>query len=164
MNSENSYKEKIDGTLTYTITQSINQMNFLYSNSNTKSLPFSIAKDETEIPLSFGSSDSPATLSINLKFSYTQEKKDWEININELKIHFVADDSEKNNQQNKMSSSSQKKESESKENTQSPKQNPSSQQNLQNSQLSQDSSALKKQLEKDAQDSEQLKQQFSRKP
>jgi HEPN domain-containing protein len=171
----NSYNKQIDGILSYTITQQINQGNFQYSSTNTQSNSFSIGDGDGDIQLNFGTSDAPMNLAVNLKFTYT-DKNEMEINLDGINIHFVNDDSQKNNQQDKTSSSSQKSQSQSKSNTQQqslqqmidqtfggqPQEPQNTQQKLQNNQLSQDSSALKQQMQKQIQEQQQMKEEFQK--
>lgn len=178
LQSENTYNEQINGMLSYTITQSINQGNFQYSSSNTKSTSFSVDKGETQIPISFGTSDTPMTLDIGLQFSYTKDGSRV-VNLDNIKIHIVSDESQKNNQQNKVSSSSQEA-SQSSTQQNDPfaqqeqrmqqimdqmfgnQQQQSAQQRLQNNQLSQDSSALKQQMQQQIQEQQQMKEEFQK--
>lgn len=180
LKSDNSYNENIDGMLTYTITQSINQGNFQYSSSNTQSKPFSLEKGETELPLNFGTSDTPMTMSVGLKFSYTKNEA-REVVLDDINIHFVSDESQKSNQQNQVSSSSQKA-SQSAQQQQDPfaqqeqrmqqmmdemfgnqqQQPQTAQQRLQNNQLSQDSSALKQQMQNQLQEQQKMREEFQK--
>jgi hypothetical protein len=181
LQSENTYKEQINGVLSYTITQSINQGNFQFSSSKTESTSFSIDKGETQIPISFGTSDTPMTLDIGLQFSYTKDESRV-VNLDNIKIHFVSDESQKNNQQNQVSSSSQEaSQSSTQQNdpfvqqeqrmqqmmdqmfgNQQQQQPQSAQQRLQNNQLSQDSSALKQQMQQQIQEQQQMKEEFQK--
>ncbi|RMF54435.1 hypothetical protein D6745_05255 [Candidatus Woesearchaeota archaeon] len=179
LNADNTYKETINGMLSYTITQSINQGNFQYSSSSTKSTTLSIEKGETEIPLSFGTSDTPLTLDVSLTFSYTKDEA-REVNLDGIKIHFVSDESQKKNEQNKVSSSSQKASQTPQSNpfaqqeqrmqqmmnqvfgSQQPKQQQPAEQRLQNNQLSQDSSALKQQMQQQLEEQQRMKEQFQK--
>ncbi|MBW2974354.1 hypothetical protein KY366_01430 [Candidatus Woesearchaeota archaeon] len=175
--SENSYEKAIDGLLSYTITQQVKQGNFQYSSSSTKSSSFSIGRGDSESNLNFGTSSSPMTMSVSLKFSYTEDEEK-EVVLDGIKVHFVSDDSQKNNQQDQVSSSSEKAQ-EQQQSSQiqqqsqrmqemmedmfgrpQPKQN--TRQKLQNNQLSQDSSALKQQIQKQIQEQEQLKADFQK--
>ncbi len=182
LHSENTYEQSINGMLTYTITQSVNQGNFQYSSSNTKSTSFSVEKEETELPLSFGTSDSPMTMAVDLKFSYNYDGEQREVNLNDIKINFVSDQSQKNNQQDSMESSSQKSSQQSSSQQQDPfaqqeqrmqqmidqmfgnqqQQLQTAQQALQNNQMSQDSSALKQQMQKQIQQQQQLNEKFQK--
>jgi hypothetical protein len=182
LQSENTYNEQINGVLSYAITQSINQGNFQYSSSNTKSTSFSVDKGETKVPISFGTSDTSMTLDIGLQFSYTKDESRI-VNLDNIQIHFVSDESQKNNQQNQVSSSSQEASQASNQQQNDPfaqqeqrmqemidqmfgnqqKQQPqSAEQRLQNNQLSQDSSALKQQMAKQIQEQQQMKEEFQK--
>ena len=178
---ENTYKQPISGMLTYTITQSINQGNFQYSSSNTKSTSFSLEKEETKLPLSLGTSDSPMTMTLDLKFSYNIDEQ-REVNLNGIKIHFVSDQSQKKNKQNNMESSSQKSSQQPSSQQQDPfvqqerrmqqmidqmfgnqqQQPQTAQQALQNNQMSQDSSVLKQQMQKQIQEQQKLNEGFQK--
>jgi hypothetical protein len=167
LNADNTYGDTIDGFLSYTITQSLQQGSFQYSSSSTKSTSFSIEDGESTIPLNFGASDTPITLSVNMKFSYTKDKE-REVVIEGLKIYFVSEDSQKNNQQNKVSSSSQEAQASQQQNDplteqeQRMQQNQNTQQSLQNNQMNQDSSALKEQMQKQLQEQQQMKDEFQK--
>ncbi len=178
LHSDNTYDHQIDGLLSYTITQEIHQGNLQYSSSNTQSTSFSFAKGELDNSLSFGTSDTPLTLNVDLKFSYTEDGA-REVPINNIKIYFVNEDSQKNNQQNKASSSSQEVQTQQQQNTplsqqmqqmmnqmkgqqQQQKESQNPQQKLQNNQMSQDSSALKQQMEKQIEEQQKMKQEFQK--
>ncbi|MFP4567634.1 MAG: hypothetical protein ACLFN8_01690 [Candidatus Woesearchaeota archaeon] len=180
LQSENNYKEQINGMLSYTITQSINQGNFQYSSTNMKSTSFSINQGKTQTPINFGTSDTPIVLDIDLQFSYTKNKSK-SVNLNNIKIHFINKDSQKNNQQNQISSSSQETSQETKQQNnpftqqqqrmqqmtnqifgQEQQQPQRTEQRLQNNQLSQDSSALKQQMQNQFQEQQQMKEEFQK--
>jgi len=180
LKTDSSYNSSINGMLSYTITQEINQGNLQYSNSNTQSTSFSVNSGETDNGISFGTSDNPTTLTVNLKFSYT-DNETKEVSLNNIKIYFVNDDSQKNNQQNKVSSSSQKSQTSQQQNDpfaqqaqqmqdmlnqmtdqEMQQQSQTSQQKLQNNQMAQDSSALKQQMQKQAQEQQEMKQEFQK--
>ena len=172
----NTYGKQISGILQYTITQQINQGNVQFSNSNTEAKSLAINEENQKISLNLGTSDTPSDLIMNLNFNYN-ENGDRTVSLGPIIIHFVSDSSQKNNQQNKIQSSSQP-------NTQSQQQdlfsqqeqlmeqrlnellqqNPSQnqQQRLQNNQLSQDSHALKQQIQKQVQQEEQIKKEFEK--
>ncbi len=146
--------KKMDGTLSYTITQNINQGNFQYSSTNSRSTPFSVQTGQTNIPISFGTADTPMTLSIELEFSYGDEDL-----VLDFFIHFVADDSQKNNQQNPVSSQSQQP-TQMQQMMDEMFQQP--QQSVQNNQMAQDSSALRQQIENQLKDDRAMKQEFQK--
>lgn len=182
LKTENTYKEKINGLLSYTITQSINQGNFYYSSTNTKSTSFLVETEKKEIPINFGTSDTPLTLDVNLKFAYEYKNEQIEVLLEGIKIIFVSEESQKNNQQNAVSSTSQKASitpqqtdplNQQEQNIQdiinqllgkeqSNTQQQSTQQKLQNNQVAQDSSSLKQQIQKQLQDQQQLKEEFQK--
>ena len=178
LNIENTYGKQINGMLTYRYTEEINQGGMHMSSSNSQSTSFSVKGGKSEQELNFGTSDNPSTLDIDLKFSYT-EKESRIVKLDAIKIHFVSDENQKQNQQNKQSASSEEYSAQ-KQNSQ--QQNPfsqmqkelnqmmnnnqqprNSQQTLQNNQMAQDSSALKQQMENQIKEQEAMKQEFQKK-
>jgi len=179
---ENTYGKEINGMLTYTYTQEINQGGMHMTTSNSQSTSFSLKDGKSEQRLNFGTSDTPCTLDIDLKFVYT-EKETRVVDLRGIKIHFVSDESQKQNQQNKQSASSEKYSAPQQNSQQNPFsqiqrelnqmmnnyqqqiqqqiQNP--QQALQNNQMAQDSSALKQQMENEIKKQEAMKQEFQKK-
>ena len=178
LNIENTYGKQIDGTLTYTYTQKINQGGMHMSSSNSQSTSLSVKDGKTTQGLNFGTSNNPSELDISLKFIYT-EKESRVVNLDGIKIHFVSDKSQKQNQQSKQSSSSkkytpsqqsqnsgqdpfsqmQKQINQMMNNNQQPQ---DSQQALQNNQMAQDSSALKQQMENQIKKQEAMKKEFQK--
>ena len=173
-----TYGKQISGILQYTIAQQINQGNVQFSNSNTEAKSLVINEENQKISLDLGTSDTPSNLIMNLNFN-NNENGDRTVSLGPIIIHFVSDDSQKNNQQNKTQSSSQPNTQSQQQdlfsqqeqqmeqrlnellgNQQNPSQN--QQQRLQNNQLSQDSSALKQQIQKQVQQQEQIKKEFEK--
>jgi hypothetical protein len=101
-----TYGKQISGNLQYTIAQQINQGNVQFSNSNTEAKSLVINEENQKISLDLGTSDTPSNLIMNLNFNYN-ENGDRIVSLGPIIIHFVSDDSQKNNQQNKTQSSSQ---------------------------------------------------------
>ncbi len=102
----NTYGKQISGNLQYTTTQQINQGNVQFANSNAESKSLKINKENQKISLDLGTSDTPSRLIMNLNFNYN-ENGDRTVSLGPIIIHFVSDDSQKNNQQqNKTQSSS----------------------------------------------------------
>lgn len=178
LESENTYNEAINGMLSYTLTQSINQGNFQMSSSNTKSTNFQIKEGKTDNQLNFGTSDTPMTLTVGLSFQYNKDEARI-VELENIQIHFVSEDSQKQNTQNTVSSSSQKTSTTQQTDSftqqeqqmqqminqmfgEEPKQQQTATQKLQNSQLSQDSSALKQQMQKQFQEQQALKEEFQK--
>jgi len=175
---DNTYGKQINGMLSYTYTQEINQGGMHMSSSNTQSTSFSVKEGKNIENLDFGTSESPSTLSVSLKFSYT-EKETRIVNLNEIKIHFVSDENQKQNKENKQTSSSEKysvpqqnqqqdsfsqmqKEIDEIMGRNQQQNQQTTQQKMQNNQIKQDSSALKKQIERQLQEQEQLKKRFQK--
>lgn len=163
---DNTYGKSVNGQLSYTITQQINQQGFQYTSSNTQSTSFSVDEGTGSIDLGFGTSGTPMTVNVGLTFSYT-EKEHREVTLQDIKIHFVSQSSEIKNEQNNMQSSSQivdennQQQDPSSESNQQPSQ-PNPQELLQNNQISQDSSALKQQIQQQTQQQQQLNEEFLR--
>ncbi len=153
---DNTYDEPITGTFTYTITQETAQGGSYYSSSNTNSQTISNNKGKKETTLSFGTSDTPSTMKVVMSFEYDYNGPRI-VKLKELTINFVADESQKKNKQNKQSSKSEKKKS---EQSQTPQQ--SQQDALQNSQMAQDSSALKQEIEKQLEEQKKAQQEFEK--
>lgn len=170
---ENNSGNQISGILQYTITQQIIQGNTQFSSSNAQSSTFTVNDGQQTVSLDFGSSNSPSTLTVNLNFNYF-DGNEVNVFLDPITIHFVSDESQKNNEQNRMQSSSQQGQS-SQNNlsnqqqsiqqkldeliNQSPQmQDP--QQRLQNSQLAQDSNALKQEIQEQLQKENSLKKEF----
>ena len=177
MELNNDYGKQITGALQYSVTQQIKQGIAQFSSSNTQSTIVTIQDGNQTAALNFGTSDSPITLIVNLSFNYN-DGNNMNVALEPITIIFVSDESQKNNTQNKVQSSSEKAtQSQSDPFTQqqqrlqerldqmlqnqlsSPQ---DSQQRLQNNQMSQDSSALKQQMQKQLEEKNQIKQEFQK--
>ncbi len=101
---DNPFNIPTEGMITYTVTQETNQGGMQYSSTNTQSQPFTVPQGEETITFNFGSSDSPMKSTVDLSFSY----QDTIIELNDLEIHFVQEESQKQNQENKKKSSKKK--------------------------------------------------------
>lgn len=170
----NSYGKQINGLLEYTIKQEVSQQWFQYSSINTKSTSVIIENGKNTVPLSFGTSNTPLTLEVDLGLSY-DEKGQREVNLDKITINFVSDNSQKKNKQEKLQSSSQKSSGGQQQNPlkkssqqmqqemeANKQQAQTPQQRLQNNQLAQDSFALKQQIQKQIQEQQQLKEEFQK--
>jgi hypothetical protein len=154
----NTYNKNIDGKIKYTITQHINQGGFIYTSSNSQSTSFNLEEGNHTVNLNFGSSNNPVTLNIDLIFSY-DEKGKREVSLNDITIIFVSNQSQMNNEKNRMKSSSEEvKDAQPDNQNQNQPQTP--QQKLQNNQMSQDSQALKEQMEKQIKEQESKEKEF----
>ncbi len=173
---ENNYGHQISGMLQYTISQQIMQANTQFSSSNTQASTFTVNDGIQTGSLDFGTSNSPSTLTVNLNFIYNDGNQ-INVSLDPIIIHFVSDESQKNNVQNKMQSSSQQG-SPSQSNPSNPQQSiqqkldelmnqqssfpQDPQQRLQNNQLAQDSNALKKEIQQQLQEENSLKKEFEK--
>jgi len=106
LNITNSYNKDINGILGYTITQKINSGPVHFSSSNTRSTSFQISKGNSTVNIGFGSSDKPENLSVSLIFNY-DDKGSKIVSIEDINIHFVENESDKQNKANPIQSSSQ---------------------------------------------------------
>lgn len=172
---ENDYGRQISGMLQYTITQQVMQANTQISSSNTQASTFAVNDGDQVVSLDFGTSNSPTTLVVNLNFIYNDGNQ-INVFLDPITIYFVSDESQKDNQQNRMQSSSQQSPSQNNPSNQQqsiqqklddiinqqPIQPQDSQQRLQNSQLPQDSSSLKKEIQQQLQEENNLKQEFEK--
>jgi len=170
---DNSYGKQIDGMISYTITQEMDQGGMHFSSTNTQSKSYTAEIGNNQINMGFGTSEQPMTLKVSLSFNYN-ENESRVVNLDEITIHFVSDQSQKQNQQNQKQSSSQQA---SQQNQNSPSQQmqdqinqllnqepqqQTTQQKLQNNQMNQDSTALKQQMQKQMQDEQKLQEDFAR--
>ncbi|NIA04299.1 MAG: hypothetical protein GWP09_03025, partial [Nitrospiraceae bacterium] len=185
----NSYSHSIDGMLSYTITQTVNQANFQYSSTNTKSTSFAINKSNSTVLLNFGTSNSPLTLTVDLKYLY-DDNGTKEVNLSDIKIHFIPSSNQQQNtntqnsnnqkgvssqshtasisqqqnnllnQQQKQFQQMQKQVNQMMGNQPQQSQSQNIAQKLENNQRPVDSSALKKQIQNQIQQQNQMKQQF----
>jgi len=173
----NTYDYLIDGTLTYSISQQIIQSGFQYSNSNTQQSSFSVSQGNSIVNLDFGTSENPSTMDISLSFNFvTNESK--VVSLDNIKIHFVQDESQKQQNSQSQQSTSQttsnsQQQSQNNQNNQNPQnsqqsQQPSNsqmqqqQQKLQNNQLSADSNALKEEIKKQYDEQQKMKDEFQK--
>ncbi|RME31416.1 hypothetical protein D6789_02825 [Candidatus Woesearchaeota archaeon] len=170
LHANNTYGEPLNGMLSYTITQTIQQANLQYASSSTQATSFAVGDGATDIPLSFGTSTAPATFSVRLSFSYTKDENRV-VNLDEFRIHFVTDEQQAQNQGGGVSSSSEQASPHStfaqqtqqimQQMTGQQQSRPQSmQQRIENNQLSQDSKALKKQLAQQLQEQQAKKEAF----
>ncbi|MCK4429628.1 MAG: hypothetical protein KAU95_04580, partial [Candidatus Aenigmarchaeota archaeon] len=160
----NTYGKQIEGPLTYTITQEINQGGFYSSKVHSESKPFMAEKGETEVNFAFGTSDQPTTLKVKLEFNYN-ERIPMKTEIDEFIIYFVENQNQQKNKENPIQSSSEKSEQQaqqqSKQEPQQPKQHPASSK-IQNNQMNQDTKALKQQMDKQVREQKQMEEEFKK--
>ena len=103
----NTYGKKISGILQYTVSQLINQGNIQLSNYNTEKKSLALNEENNKVILDVGKSDTPSNFTVDLNFNYN-ENGNRIVPLGPIVIHFVSDESQKNNrQQHKMQNSSQ---------------------------------------------------------
>ncbi|RME54603.1 hypothetical protein D6777_03215 [Candidatus Woesearchaeota archaeon] len=152
VHSDSGYKFKMDGLLSYTIMQTINQQGFHYSSTNTNAKTFSVMPGKTNLTFNFGASDKPTELDVSMSFKYD----DKEVSLDGIKIFFVQNNNNKNANQQQVKSTSKQV-----QRPQQPKQ-PTTSQKLQNNQVAQDSSALKQQMQKQMQEQQKKENEFKK--
>ena len=169
---ENTYKNDISGMLSYTIAQEITQQGFQYSSTNTNSNLFSVDKGSSVVNIGFGTSENSAVLKVSMSFNY-EEKEDMVVDLDEIIIHFVQDESQKQNKEDKMESSSEKAEQQQQNSEENQQQEPQAQEQTQQSvtqqkansmqqNMQQDMNSLKNQMNEEMQEKEQMKQEFGK--
>jgi len=99
----NTYEKDIDGTMRYTATQRINQGGSSYSSTNSQSQSFSVPKGNKTVYITFGQSDQPLQLDVSLEFSYTDDDTQQVITLDDITIYFVSNQSQQQNQCNRIS-------------------------------------------------------------
>jgi hypothetical protein len=177
LQTDNSYGTAINGDLSYTMTQQVIQQGFQMSTSNTQSKPLTVENGKNMVTIGFGTQEKPTILKVSLTFSYT-ENGARSVTLDEIQIHFVQDESQKQNEQNQKQSSSQQANQQQQQNQNSLQQQMQNQinqmlgnqaqqqqttdQRLQNNQMDQDSSALKQQMQNQMQEEQQEKEEFGR--
>ncbi len=175
---DNTYDNVIDGTLSYSMTQEVNQAGFHYSSSNSQSTPMTAKKGKSIVGISFGSSQSPLTLKIGLSFNYNDGKDQRVVDLNNITIYFISNTTQKQNSQSQVQSSSQKSTGGQQQGQQGNMQQminqmlgnqqqaagnqQSPQDRVENNQIAQDSSALKKQIQEEQQEQEQMNKEFEK--
>jgi len=176
MKLDNSYGKPITGDLQYSVIQQITQGIAQFSTSNTQSTTFTVIEGNQTAALNFGTSNSPVTYVANLSFNYN-DGNDMTVALDPITIVFVSDESQKNNVQNKLQSSSEKatqsqndpfaqQQQRLQERLDQMLQNQlssqNSQQRLQNNQIPQDSSTLREQMQKQSEERNQIQQEFQK--
>ena len=159
LTTNNTYGKDIEGMMKYTITQEINQGGYMYSSTNSQSQSYSVPIGNQTIRVNFGSSDKPLTLRVSLVFSYSEGNEQREVSLDDISIYFVSNQSQMNNQKNpQQSSSEQITHAEPSKNSQQQPQTPL--EKLQNNQKSQDSAALKEQIQQQLEAQQEQQEAF----
>ena len=106
--TENTYSSEVAGTLSYHVTQNINNAGMRVSTSNTNASSMEIPKGTEKIGLNFGTADKPTTFTVGMSFQYNDGNENRIVELDDVKIYFVRDKSNFKNQKNSVSSSSKK--------------------------------------------------------
>jgi len=158
---DNQYEKELNGQVTYTIRQEVNQGGFKSSQTQMQSNSMSIAADQKELGLQLGSSDAPMDLvleTFNFKFT-DPDGKIMETTLEGITVHFVQDPSQQQESESKQSSQESTGEQEPPPAQSQP--NPQTEQKLQNNQQGQDMNSLKNQLNQEMAKREELKKEFA---
>ncbi len=154
----NNTGESLTGTLTYSLEQSVNTGSFQYSSFNSRTVPFNVQKGVKVIPLNFGSSNAESTLTATLTFAYEEGGVEKEARLPSFKIHFTSKASKvkgkpltSSTSVKKQGSQAQKRQGQS-----------AASRKVQNNQLSQDTSALKREIAEQRRKMEALEKRFEK--
>lgn len=162
---DNPYDKKLSGTLSFSVTQSIQQQGMSYQSSNSNTQPLAIEEQQDMLFMQLGSSQSPSILDISLSYSYSVPGVgSFKTDLSGIRVNFVQDEDQKKSQQEKKESQTRSEEELDKQKEQQQKQAEEAQKKaieeqirqqelrqqfdnrLQRSQVQTDTSALKKQL------------------
>jgi hypothetical protein len=152
LNISNDLGRDVSGMITYSLTgPGINKF---------QSSSYVVLNGENGENIGFGSSNSPVDFDLSIKFDYGEK----EVSLENIGIHFVQKEEEKQNEQNEQKSK-EKKSSQKKENNQQQSQNQqsqqqSTQQKASNNQAAQNGQELKETMNRDAERAEQAKKEF----
>ena len=139
-----SYPYPVDAILSYTVTQKINQPGFHFESSNSKSATITVEPNSSIEALNFGASNTPSTLILSISLIYNNTESD----LNNIKIHFVGNGTA---QQTSPATSIIKKLQKSQQPTP---------QNVENNQMPEDTSALKKQIQEQLNKENRVRQEI----
>ncbi len=169
----NPYEKEIQGTFSLTMSYKQSQNGFTQMQSKSQSQLMTVVNDT--LNLDFGTSNQPLEISLeNIKFDYSYDDDLYQVSLFEIKIFFVENPNQQQNQENQQNSETknqqqleeeQKQQQEEQQKAEQEKRmqeqlNQQRNQLLQNNQLNQDSSALKKSLQEQQQKNEQIKEKF----
>lgn len=107
--TENTYGKNIPGTLSYSVTRTVNTGGMHFSSSNSNASTLVLPDGKNTVGLNFGTAEDPTSYTVNLSFKYS-EGDDRVVEIGNIKINFVKDKPKAQPQKNGVSSSSKKME------------------------------------------------------
>jgi len=156
----NTFEKDIAGQIQYSIIQTANQGGQSYSSTRSNVQSFTVQKGNNTLGLNFGSSNTPVTYTVSMEFSYHEQDDDYIVSLDDIKIFFVSNESQQNNQENPQQSNSEKIIDAPQQNNQEQQQPQTPQEQLQNNQMNQDSQALKEQMQQQMQQQQAEKKEF----
>jgi hypothetical protein len=163
----------ISGQMSYTISQSISQQGFSYTNQRTDTQTATVTNP---FILNLGTSSQPTTLDLSMTFDYNDNGQNMHIDFPHVRVYFVTEENQKQNTQNNQQSTSktqqqiqeeqQKQQQEQQQELERQMRQQEAQNQIQNrianNQLGQDTGAIKQEMEKQMHEQEQMKQDFQR--
>ena len=154
----NTFDSNIHGQLTYSMKQFVQQGGSRVQSQQTKSETFILQHDQEVFQVGVGSSNAPATVTLDLQYDYYNENNSaYTATLNGINVHFVGNSSQKQNKGSKKKSTSKKQKSSEQQSRQK-----SMQQKVQNNQVKQDSQNLKKQMQKQTSAKSEQKKEFEK--
>ena len=184
--ASNHHGRAVSGTLQYMITPQDEQGGASPPLPTSRTEQFTMGEGDQTILLSMDTSNVPATMEVVLTFSYAEGGDITTVTLGPLMVHFVSEESQKDNQPNPVRSSSSSSAQSRAGQQQQPGQPagqqqqrqpgqpagqgqqqgagpapPDPAQRLQNNQLSQDSAALRRQIHDQLRQQDQLRQEFA---
>ncbi|MCF7860669.1 hypothetical protein K9M79_00360 [Candidatus Woesearchaeota archaeon] len=167
INSSNTYKEDVPGQLGYEVSTTINQGNAIFTSINSQSTSHVVPNGDSQIELNLGTASSPQTTTLTqLTFNYEHDGSDFTTTLGEIRIHFVEDPSQQQNQdQGQESTSEENQQSEDKQQQEDQSHDDKTVQHdpstrMQNSQQSQNMNSVHKQIQDDINKANEEKQQI----
>jgi len=160
--AENTFSQDVDGTIQFTITEQLQNTGTVMTSTQNRVYSYPVPAGISIIPLSGGTSDKPKTIRVNVAFDYN-EGSPVKVTLPEIVIHFVETPPQQAGTQSQVTSTSGPGGSVPQSSSvQIVQQSVSVQQqagrdgstspSLTNSQMSQDTNALKEQLRKEAEE------------
>ncbi|MCX6693835.1 MAG: hypothetical protein NT074_04695 [Methanomicrobiales archaeon] len=175
-----TFSSSLPGTLRFTITQEVQQQGFSFSSQNSDARTYTIPAGESNLSISLGTSQTPATLRVSLSFDY-QDQGPKTVALGDLLVHFVDQQSPNQQGGGQVTSTTGTRPPATQQMPQTTGQDPlqqmlsqmqqqgtqrqspqSPQQAVQNSQMGQDISALRDQLAREQAESQRNEEEFAK--
>ncbi|MFA6364469.1 hypothetical protein [Methanoregula sp.] len=175
----NTYSDAVDGTLKFTTVEQLQSSGTVMTSTKNRVYTTTIPSGNSFLNISAGTSDVPKSVKIQVAFQYTNPSS-TEVTLPEIIVHFVQNPSQSSSGQQKQVTSTSSAASsgfgtssvqivqqsvsvqqQAGRDSSSSQSLSSSQSALQNSQMSQDTAALKEQLQREAAEKEKNQQEFN---